>query len=234
MAAPVFDVAATAPGSAGATSYNWSHTVGSGANRILIIGEMYVGGAVDNQINAITSSVNGAFTRIPSWSITDALGLHMWGGGWYIINPTAGAHTLTVDFGSNTPGDAAGGSISYTGVNQTTPFGTLVTATSSTSSVSANVSSATDELIFSSVGFIGAGGGATVPGTGVTMEFDGIPSNSDSSKRCAGGEIAGASSVTVSWSNSGAFFDWVLGAIALNPVGVKPIGPFVTFRPDLP
>lgn len=114
-----------------------SITIGSGANRILV--------AMVNTTGDIPTAVSldgtTALTMVTGSNITDGTGSNS--SLWYLINPPSGSHTITV-----TSGQQNGTAIlsSWTGVNQTTPFGTLVentvvTAASDTLSVTGTTGS---------------------------------------------------------------------------------------------
>jgi hypothetical protein len=240
MAAPVIDNAAAGPGSTGSTSFSWSQTVGSVANRILLIGVMNVAAPSGSQVNTVTSALSGALTQIPGWLIQGTVFNQIWLQVFYLLNPVSGSDTLTVDFGTNTPGDACGCSASYSGVDQVNPFGTLATNTggvgSSTSSVVA--SSAVGELVFSCAFMFSSGATDMTPTSGVNERCEGH-SNLDNSYRLALGDADGASTVTMGWSIDGSSLQWQIGAIALKPVSspftpASVVGPFPTYRPDLP
>lgn len=100
-------------------------TVASNTNRALFITTPAGEGTLDvRTVDGVSSSVNGAFTHVASsdadngtWSRTE------W---WYLLNPTAGAHTITVTYATGTTSidSAAALAISLYGVHQTVPVGT--------------------------------------------------------------------------------------------------------------
>src|SRR5262245_63846239 len=123
-AAIAFDAASrAATTTTGRTSLTWSHTIGGGADRVLLVGvAVEDSGTADANITAVT--YNGvALTAVPNSKRS--------GGGtgiiqtqlFYLLNATlagAGAHTVGVTTQGPVDGISAG-AVSFTGVNQAAP-----------------------------------------------------------------------------------------------------------------
>jgi len=103
------------------SSINWPHTVGSGTNRLLLIAIAFAPTTVS--VSSVTvGSQSATFLRADSNST--------WARGeiWYLLNPTSGSQTITVNFSNNVSGCACG-SCSYSGVAQTGTFDTSAAKT---------------------------------------------------------------------------------------------------------
>lgn len=174
-------VNSTTSGSAGisATSLTISHTV-SGSNTILIV-------------RASTKDSDPTSVTYNSTSLTKLATQHnsaQYVSIWYLINPASGTHNVVVN-------GTAGftpiiGVTSFTGVHQSSPFGTVVSGNFSGSAPSLTVSSATGEMVMDvlSVNF------TPTVGSGQTQQYN----VAEFVYFGAGSTKAGASSVTMTWS----------------------------------
>lgn len=141
------DVAASAGNTALANTHVFSVTVGNNPNRCLYILGGF-GRAADSTTMTISSSVDGALTAIGSQ-------IHAGGGSngymqwFFLLNPTVGAHTITITVTSSGTRDICAGYASLHGVHQTVPHNgpTTATGTSVTSSVT-RASSAGNLVLF--------------------------------------------------------------------------------------
>lgn len=148
-----FDAPSSVDGGANATGntapLTWSHTVTStGTNRILIVG-VAMRNAAAQTVAANGVTYNGVvLTQLDAQDVASASRIEM----WYLLNPPTGANTVSV----TTTADVrmAAGATSYTGVDQTTPFGTQSKNSGSsfgTDVITATVTSDTDELVVDAV-----------------------------------------------------------------------------------
>ena len=128
---------------------------------------------------------------------------------WYISSPPTGSIKVTVNFAASESA-AAVGAASYTGVSTKTPHGTAVTALSG-NSVSVNVTSASNEMVVDAMA--GTGLGAS-PAAGQTSRWSVFAGGI---RLSAGSDKAGASSVTMTWTNGDAGHVMVLIAVPLKP-----------------
>ena len=175
-----FDAASSATLS-GPGTLSWSHTVAAGSDRCLVIGYSDYGW--------ITNATNVTYNAVAATSVSTATN----GNGpvaslWRLVAPDTGANTVSMDVTSQVT--SSGGAVSYTGVDQTTPFGTAATATGASTTPSVVVSSASGELV---VDALSSGGNTPTAGAGQTSRialanFFGMS------------EEAGAASVTMSWT----------------------------------
>jgi hypothetical protein len=190
------------------SSVSWSHTVGAGSDRILVVGISKRKN--DKTTNNITYGGVGGFTQVGSQigSGTDH-GVEI----WYKLAPAVGTANIVVTLSGNV--NAAIGAISFIGVNQTTPTGTFAGAGGTDASPIVNVSSAGGELVLGVLSISGDHGGITAGG-GQTVRWSGSTGTGDSNEYGAGDTAPGASSVTMSWSAVVAN-KWAVGGVSLKP-----------------
>src|SRR4051812_48768267 len=141
-AAIAFDAAA-GTSATNAAAVSWSHTVGTGTNNVLIVGlAMEDTSTASLAVNSIT--YNGvAMTLVPSSTATDGTSTFNRTVLYYLINPAAGAHTVSITFGGAVNGVDAG-SISLNGAAQSAPTaaGTAIADASASLSATASVTTA--------------------------------------------------------------------------------------------
>jgi hypothetical protein len=184
-------------------SLTWAHTVGSGSNRILIVG---VSIHTTGSINSVTyAGVN--LTKVGSISNIGVISSEL----WYLVNPASGTHDVIVTASESVLNLAAGG-MSYTGVDQANPLGTYASATGFSNAMSVDVSSAVNELVVDSVAVWTGLVAAPSAGAGQTQRWN-VYQNSASG---AGSDEPGAATVTMSWSTTGIRY-WAIGGVSLKP-----------------
>jgi hypothetical protein len=97
----------------GATTISWTHVVGSGTNRFMVIG-ISIRTVTVSVLSVAVGGQSATFLR------SDARGTDVKGEIWYLVNPNSGSKTVTVTLSASSK--ACGGSVSYTGVAQTSPI----------------------------------------------------------------------------------------------------------------
>src|SRR5438876_1071828 len=185
----------------GNSTFSFNHAVGSGANRLLIVGV-----TDDNNRGVPSVTYNAvAMTAIGSKSNGNLL-VSM----FRTVNPPSGTFAVKVTWGGgNNVGEV--GAISFTGVDQTTPLGTFVTASASTTTPTVNVTSAAGELV---VDTVGATGGTLTVEASQTQRW-----NLTQTVRGGGSTEAGAATVTMSWS-LGTSNSWATIAVPVKPAKI--------------
>lgn len=160
---PTFDAATTRTDLASSTS--WSHTVGSGANRLLLV---WVGTgssgvtATGVTYGGVALTLLAASDAVSDFGASNERRVEL----WYLKAPASGAATVAVSLSATTGVTCA--AVSLAAVAQGTTFGTVVKAGGdSRTSVSTAMSGATSDLVMSSVFFRNAddpsaGGSQTV------------------------------------------------------------------------
>ena len=199
----------------GAGPFTWAHTC-SGSDRLLRVTTSHFDSS--DTISSIT--YNGvALTAVPGGSTNNG---QYYVTAYYLIAPDTGTHDIVVTV-SGSVFDFGAGAISYTDAHQTTPLGTAVTATGTSTTPSVTVSSAADELVDD--GLVIIHGGTLSVGAGQTQRWNAIASSGFI--KYAGSTEGGAASTTMSWSNSSSQ-TWAIVAVPIKPTGGGSGGPNIT------
>ncbi len=172
------------------TTLSWLHTV-SGADRLMIVGVGREGGVTKNVTGVTLGAQN--FTKLVE--LDNGVGSSAV---FYLVAPNTGSGTVTVTIDNAV--ECAGNSISFTGVDQSTPIGTHATATG-TGSPSVIVSSAVNDLVADFFG-IGTGAGSFTPGAGQTSRYIEQVGTASGNHTAGSSTEAGAASVTMDWTTN--------------------------------
>lgn len=158
-----------ASGASGASpsSLSYSHTV-TGANTLLICGVSYKPGGGPSTVSGMT--YNAVAMTFGAAQITDATFAKV--EVYYLAGAATGAHTAQVNFSGGTPYSAIFDCSSFTGVDSTTPVGTL--STTSTASIGLSCSVPSDGLCYDVAFSIGgiSGCAARTPGGSAVKRYD--------------------------------------------------------------
>ncbi|MBS0495873.1 MAG: tandem-95 repeat protein, partial [Proteobacteria bacterium] len=194
--------------SAGASSLTWSHTVASGSEGMLMVNV-----AVKGTSGATTVTYGGvSLTRLGT--ITNGSGVKQTSELWYLKAPTAGTANVVVTLPASNQAVAAG-STNFFGVDQTTPFGTYVSATGTGGTPTVTVASALGDIVIDAAGQHARS--SVTPGTGQTQLWEQRSGTSASDISGASSTKPGAASVTMSWTSTGTGnAEWATGAVALK------------------
>ncbi|HVW20222.1 MAG TPA: immunoglobulin domain-containing protein [Opitutaceae bacterium] len=161
-----FDSAVSKSGT-NASSASWSHTVGSGANTVLVVG-LALEDTSSTVLNVSSITYNGvAMSAVPSSAVTAGSSTLDRTVLYYLLNPPAGAHTVSVTFGGAVNGVSAG-SISLSGVAQSAPAAAGVNSSTSAKTLSASASVATAGSWVVDAVCSGAGNASFTPGASQT------------------------------------------------------------------
>jgi len=139
----------------GTANITWSHVVGSGPNRFMMIG---VSVKIET-VSVLNVTIGGQSATLLR---SDVRAGEVKGEIWYLVNPSPGSKAVTVTLSGLSK--ACGGSVSYTGVDQSSPIDNhqAVLYGGTTPSISLTTTLATD-WIFSNLAISGT---ATVTGHG--------------------------------------------------------------------
>jgi hypothetical protein len=207
-----FDAVGSGNNSGGSTTISWTHTTGSGTNRIMIVGV-----SIRNTTVSVSSITYGAqsltFIRSdthPSATIRSEL--------WYLIAPASGSATVTVILSGASR--ATGGSCTYTGVDQTSPLDANAGGTGRSSSPSQSVTVNTaNSWLLGHLAISGSTSTVTSGGAGQTMRWDqvttGTPAANNNRGHGSDKGPVGTGSQTISWGLSAAA-DWAASVVALK------------------
>ena len=136
---------------------------------------------------------------------------------WYMLEadlPAAGTYTVAATIAGSATTFVHGAS-SWTGVHQTTPFGTIVTNTGSNSTPTVTVGSATGEIVHDFVASKDASG-LTVDGS--QDQRWNLLAGGQADVHGGGSSEAGDTNVVMSWSSPGAV-EWAIIGVPMKPSG---------------
>ncbi len=145
-----FDNQNTAILTSTANSISWSHTTGTGNDRILLVAVDVIRSSITpTTINSVTYN-GAALTQLASGLYNNDPRVRSYV--FYLLNPSPGSNTIVASFASSTL--AVGGSATYTNVNQTTPILANSTASGSGTSQSVSVTAlgANSKVLFGHLG----------------------------------------------------------------------------------
>ena len=213
-----------------ASSITFSHSTGTGANRLLLVGVSFNCGSTPVTISSVTftpTSPSGSALPLSEvlTQLTDTSGSPRYSAVYKLVGPPSGATgDVTVTFSGALSNGGIAGAANFAGVDQTTPLGTPVGAASTnntTGVVTVNLTGlGGNELIFDNVF-----NGASASGTTLTADasqtqlwsINGYAA-STTSNTMAGASIKQASgtSATMSWTASSAGW-WATVAVPIRP-----------------
>lgn len=204
----------SAVGDLGTGSTNsWSHTC-TGTNLVLYVA------VIQRFADAVTGVTYNsvAMTNIGTSADTGSIiGISL----WRLIGPDTGTNTVEVTL--STTRRQLGVSISFSGADQTTPNGTVVTASDDSgagATPSMSVSSAADEIVVDFVGLQNDDNTSTLAvGADQTERANDATSNATTNGiRAACSTETGAATTTMTWTPDVAD-DWAGIALAVKPAG---------------
>jgi hypothetical protein len=201
----------------------FSYTVPTGSYRILIVLAVADEDSSCDPVAPATVTYGGlALTKLDE--ATNSTKEHA--SLWYRVAPIEGAANVIADWVCS-GGDYGAAAYSYTGVHQTTPFGTPNSNTGNSGTASVIVDSATGELVIDGMlyNFNDATPLPVKDGTQTQRVLAEIPElDADTTwVRSGASEKAGAASVTMSWTASSGN-EWAIVGAALKPVATCPGG----------
>jgi len=191
-----------------------SHTTGSGADRLMLVGISFV----NDQTETVTSvTYNGvALTSVGTVSSSDDARVEI----WRLIAPPTGTYNVVIMFSAPLGRTAVAGVMTFTGVHQTTPLGTFASASLQCSAPcadpSVNVTSAVNELVFDTVACDTCT--SFTVGAGQTERWNLAPLDGPRPSPGSGSTEPGAATVTMSWT-PGTDDHWAIGGVSIRPSG---------------
>ena len=210
------DGAAQTQTGCGVSSINWSHTVGTNTNRLLLVFVSWRGFiGVDSvtygaaTVDLVRQDFNGADSRSAIYRL---------------IDPTDGTDTVTVNFSGNC--GPVGASLSLFDVDTADPIETSTGTTGNGTTSSVSVTSSADSLVLDNLSIREFTGNASITGDQTAEEWDLNSNCGVSTVNGAGSQADGATSVTMSWS-------WTQSKdFATTAVSINESVPFETFLSD--
>jgi uncharacterized repeat protein (TIGR01451 family) len=186
------DQTATAVSSSNVSSLTWSHTVGAVANRILLVDLSFRDG------NVSATSVTYGGTALTLIGVQNGPGNQNRTEMWRLLAPPSGTANVVVNMSQSK--EIVGASVSYAGVNQSSPLGTFACASNTGLIASVAVSSGAGQLV---VDTVTANGDAVLLIAGLlqTQLWNTFSGNGDAGNARSGGSTqAGAATTTMSWT----------------------------------
>jgi uncharacterized repeat protein (TIGR01451 family) len=208
----------------GTKTFTFNHTTTATANRVLIVGISI------NITNAPTTGVVGVTYNGTALNFVgaqnDAAGtrrVEM----WYLLAPASGANRpiiVSVNIPAAVTEGVVAGATTFTGVDQTVPLGTFVSADGAAADCSTGVTTGCSTLYVPSVvnGMIldtlaiAGNQTITIPGPQVSQWNLNSANTANPGIRASGSSRTGAPSVPISETFSG-LSTWSLGAVSINP-----------------
>ena len=188
-------------GTGNGSSITVSHTT-AGTNRLMLVG-------ISGWTFLGTPVVSGVTYNSVALSLVGSQGsasFKMWIYG--LVAPDTGTHDVVVTFSTAPNNGGVVGVETFTGVNQSTPLGTFGSASGNGTTATVDVSSATGELVFDTLG----SRWTVTAGAGQTQRWNASSSFTTGS----GSTEPGATTVTMSWGISQTD-DWAIGAVPIKP-----------------
>jgi len=212
--------------SSGSSSLSWSHTVGSGKNRLLVVTVSTSrggSGSAPPTVSSITYN-NVAMTAGPTNVYTSGSNPQVRSYIYYLVNPPSGSHTIQVNLsGTSSSTYAVGGSVSYSNVNQSTPIQTSNTSQNfgSTQSVSTSTTSV-GQAVYASIGTYSSSSYTLTGNSGPNQRW----SQTGHNYKGIGDDVINPSpgSVTASWQTGSTTVGYVCLAVVINPAATSAVG----------
>ena len=203
---------------ANGTSLSWSHTA-SGTDRLVLVGVSV--GVISDTPHTISSVTYGgqAMTSVDRQETNNNVGDSGYVELFSLVNPPTGAQTIVVTKAS-TACDILGGSISFTGVDQTTPLVTAneVSAGGTANPISLTVTSSVGNMV---VDAVCKGSALAAPtGSGMTNRILRNVNAGSGAGNLSMSTKAGAASNVLTYANSDSEFWGIIGVdVKAAPVG---------------
>lgn len=193
----------------GSTSLSWTHAVGNGADRLLMVGV-----SINPAGNAVTSLTYNGTPLIPVGSQQGASGKNRVEI-WRLTAPASGSGNIVVTW-SGGSADVVGGSASFTGVDPSSPLGPFVSAEGTSNPVTVTLGSAPGDVVFDTAALEAQALSMTV-GAGQTQRWNAATGSGGSNVIGGASTEPGAASVTMSWTFVSPPRQWSVGAVSLVP-----------------
>jgi hypothetical protein len=192
------------------STLSWPHTVGGGADRVLMVGTSHRDG------NKHVTGISYGGAPLTNLGVQNGPGNQNRVELWYLIAPAPGTANVVVTLSDAR--NIVGGAASYIGVDQITPFGAFVSASNQTQNATITVTSQVDELIMDVIAANGDAKSLTV-GAGQTSLWNTGTGTAGGDIQAGANNTPGASLVTFSWT-LGKRKPWAIGAVTLKPANV--------------
>ena len=205
------------------SSLSFTHTTGAGNDRYMLVGISFRND--DNQTVTSVTYAGQNLSKINHASRDDAR-VEL----WQLISPPSGPGNVQISFSARTRGRGAG-AVTFTGVDQSTPFENYTTNNANSGIASVTVSSEADDLVFAAFAAEDQNASATTDASGMTSQWS-YRRGGGRPFAGAGATNNGAASVFMAWDlrNSD---HWVASGVSINPASTGAIpDPEIEYRMD--
>ena len=203
---PVIEIDSVTTASGDANSFTFSHSV-SGTNRLLVV-------SVQTSNGIVVDTVTHAGQNLTEFASMTHAGSKPYVSTWRLVAPSTGSNNVVVTLSVGNSDKTVIGAVSYIGVDQSTPIDGVVTGDGSSNTITATVTSESNDLVQDVVASlspqqISVGAGQTARWN---FEMGGVGASST-----WGGSSTepGAGTVTMTWGAVGNK-EWVIAAFNLN------------------
>src|SRR5262245_48032025 len=171
-----FDASST--GKANTTStLSWTHTVGGGNNRLLVVGVATEANPIAGNSNVTGITYGGvAMTHVAGGqqiAMDTGVGTENYADLWFMLNPPSGSATVAVSL-TGTVADVLGGGVSFDNVRQQSPeaIGGAATTATTFSTLSAGITTLSPDALVVDIGLHSTSNGTMTPGLGQIEAYD--------------------------------------------------------------
>ncbi len=205
------------------TSLTVSHLTSAGSDRLMIVGVSFWNRNNDTVTGVTYNGTGLTFIGQARQGNNSRVEL------WALVNPTATTANVIVNFSQVIQDGAGAGVITFTGVNQTNPYGLFQSNSGNSNTASATAFSQPGETVLGVMAARRQDSGPVVVGGTAQWSYKTQPALNNRTAG-AGATFAGAATVNLAW-NMNKPDRWAVGAISLREAGV----PFLncdTFRDE--
>ena len=205
------DATASATNNAGGVA-TVNLTIAAGSNLFLIVSvEMRNAGGAVGSVSTCKWNTTETMTLIDAYTNPGGnYRVELWG----LVNPTTGAHSVSLTY-TGTIGRGIAGASSYSGVNQSTPTGTAAHADGTSTAPAVTLTSAAGEVGYACCGWNGSAGGAGTSND--TQRYKTITTAGSGELGGGAQEAPGAASVTIDWTITSTI--WTVTGVPIKPAG---------------
>jgi hypothetical protein len=189
-------------GNGGAVSLSWTHTTGSGPNRLLLVGVSIRNGGGETVSGVTYGGASLTFVGAQTY-MTSVRVEH-----WRLVNPASGDHTVVVML-TRSP-TAAAGAVTFSGIDPDDPHGEPVGASGEAMPATLTVPSRAGDLVVDTVGL--RAGFKMTPAPGQTQLWNVTVGPFESA---AGSARPGEATVPLQWTTDNAQ-TWAIQALSLH------------------
>jgi PKD repeat protein len=209
---PIVDSVSSSSSNRG-TQFSWPHNTGSDANRLLVVGTSV--GDNPAAVSNITYGVQSLLKLRSDENANADTATEL----WYLVNPSRGVNSISVTMTDKK--SVVAGAITFSGVDQITPFSSNAGAIGAGVSPTVTISSDPNDVVVDVMALF-KGSGTSSPELDQTQRWNLV------AKDVEGGSSTktGSASVTTSWTSDNT--DWAISAASIKGATPGPPPPLNT------